>query len=71
MTAILVSDDTLTVQLSSGHRIAGLLPDQVIPRSAVTTVEVVPERRCRNGVPPRAGKAGPGESLTGCLVSPD
>jgi hypothetical protein len=168
MTAILVSDDTLTVRLPPVSKVAGLLRDQVIPRSAVTAVEVVPDglaaarglrapglalpgrrsgasvlahprapvpergrtvvlvthdpsvasfrprarrrrccrdgldsrvevqplvaraaacarsaqsphdtagtrprRRCRNGVPPRAGKAGPGESLTGCLVSPD
>ena len=41
MTAIFVSDDTLTVRLTPVSKVAGLLRDQVIPRSAVTAVEVV------------------------------
>jgi hypothetical protein len=41
MTTILVSDDTLTVRLEPVSKLAGLLRDQVISRSAVTGVEVV------------------------------
>ena len=60
MTAILVSDDTVTVRLEPVSKIAGLLRDQVIPRSAVTTVEVVTD-----GLAAARGLRAPGLAVPG------
>ena len=60
MTAILVSDDTLTVRLTRLSKVAGLLRDQVIPRSAITAVEVVPD-----GLAAARGLRAPGLALPG------
>ncbi len=60
MTTILVSDDTLTVRLTRVSRIAGLLRDQVIPRSAVTSAEVVTD-----GLAAARGLRAPGLAVPG------
>ena len=60
MTAILVSDDTLTVRLTPLSKVAGLLRDQVIPRSVITAVEVVPD-----GLAAARGLRAPGLALPG------
>lgn len=60
MTTIHVSDDTLTVRLAPVSKLAGLLRDQVVPRSAVTTVEVVPD-----GLAAARGVRAPGLALPG------
>lgn len=41
MTSIAVSDDALTVRLPLLSKIAGLLGNQVIPRSAISSADVV------------------------------
>jgi hypothetical protein len=60
MTAILVSDDTVTVQLTPVSKVAGLLRGQVIPRSAVTKVEVVTD-----GLAAARGLRAPGLAIPG------
>ncbi len=60
MSSVIVSDDTVTVRLSLGSRIAGLLRDQVVPRSAVTGVAVVPD-----GLAAARGLRAPGLALPG------
>jgi hypothetical protein len=60
MTAILVSDDILTVRLTPLSKVAGLLRDQIIPRSAITAVEVVPD-----GLAAARGLRAPGLALPG------
>ena len=60
MTSILVSDDTLTVRLTPVSKVAGLLRDQVIPRSAVTAVEVVTD-----GLAAARGLRAPGLAIPG------
>jgi hypothetical protein len=40
MATVHVTDETLTVRLSRGEKISGLLRDVEVPRSAVRTVEV-------------------------------
>ena len=60
MTEILISDDTLTVRLSPVSKVAGLLRDQVIPRSAVTAVDVVTD-----GLAAARGLRAPGLALPG------
>ena len=60
MTAILVSDDTLTVRLTPLSKVAGLLRDQIVPRSAITAIEVVPD-----GLAAARGLRAPGLALPG------
>jgi len=60
MTSILVSDDTLTVRLPRVSKVAGLLRDQVVPRSAVTAVEVVSD-----GLAAARGLRAPGLAIPG------
>ncbi len=60
MTEILVSDDTLTVRLAPVSKVAGLLRDQVIPRSAVTAVDVVTD-----GLAAARGLRAPGLAIPG------
>jgi hypothetical protein len=60
MSSIHVSDDTLTVRLSPLSKLAGLLRDQVVPLSAVTGVEVVPD-----GLAAARGLRAPGLALPG------
>ncbi len=63
MTSIHVSDDTLTVRPALRSRLAGLLRDQVVPRSAVTAVEVVDD-----GLSAVRGLRAPGLALPGRRV---
>ena len=60
MTSILVSDDTLTVRLPRLSRIAGLLRDQVVPRSAITSAEAVSD-----GLAAARGLRAPGLAIPG------
>ena len=60
MSSILVSDDAVTVRLSPLSRIAGLLRDQVVPRTAVTEVEVVDD-----GLSAARGVRAPGLAIPG------
>ncbi|MGY1739642.1 MULTISPECIES: hypothetical protein [unclassified Blastococcus] len=60
MTSILVSDDTLTVRLPRLSRIAGLLRDQVVPRSAIVSAEAVSD-----GLAAARGLRAPGFALPG------
>ena len=60
MTSIHVSDDALTVRLPLASRIAGLLGDQVIPRSAVLSAEVVSD-----GLAAARGLRAPGLAIPG------
>ena len=43
MSTVDVTDTSLTVRLTTAEKVLGLLRDQVVPRSAVTAVEVVPD----------------------------
>ncbi len=60
MSSILVSDHAVTVRLSPLGRIAGLLRDQVVPRTAVTAVEVVDD-----GLSAARGVRAPGLAIPG------
>ena len=60
MTAILVSDDTLTVRLTPLTKLAGLLRNQVVPLTAVTAVDVV-----QDGLAAARGLRAPGLALPG------
>ena len=60
MTAILVADDTLTVRPTPLSKVAGLLRDQIVPRSAITAVDVVPD-----GLAAARGLRAPGLALPG------
>ncbi|MCZ2860844.1 hypothetical protein [Blastococcus sp. VKM Ac-2987] len=60
MTAIHVSDDTLTVRLPRSSRIAGLLRHQVVPRSAITSAEAVAD-----GLTAARGLRAPGLGIPG------
>ena len=43
MSTIEVSATSLSVRLTRGEKLLGLLRDQVVPRTAVTSVDVVPD----------------------------
>ncbi len=60
MTSIHVADDALTVRLPLASRIAGLLGDQVIPRSAILSAEVVSD-----GLAAARGLRAPGLAIPG------
>jgi len=60
MSTIHLSDDTLTVRLAPLTRLAGLLRDQRIPLTAVTSVEVV-----QDGLTAARGLRAPGLALPG------
>ena len=60
MGSILVSADTVTVRLPRASKIAGLLRDQVVPRDAVTGVDVVPD-----GLAAARGLRAPGLAVPG------
>ena len=60
MSTIHLSHDTLTVRLARLTRLAGLLRDQVVPLTAVTAVEVVPD-----GLAAARGLRAPGLALPG------
>ena len=60
MSSIQVSDDVLTVRLAPLTKLAGLVRDQVVPRSAVTAVEVV-----QDGLAAARGLRAPGLALPG------
>ncbi len=60
MTAIHVSDDAVTVRLARSSKVAGLLRDQVIPRSAITSAEVVTD-----GLAAARGLRAPGLAIPG------
>jgi hypothetical protein len=60
MTSILVSADAVTVHLPMASRIAGLLGDQVVPRSAITSAEAVTD-----GLTAARGLRAPGLALPG------
>jgi hypothetical protein len=60
MSTIHVSDDSVTVRLSPVGRIAGLLRDQVVPREAVTSAEVVAD-----GLAAARGLRAPGLAIPG------
>lgn len=60
MSEITVSDAALTVRLSRRDKLLGLLRDQVVPREAITGVEVVPD-----GLAAVKGIRAPGLGLPG------
>ena len=60
MSSIDVSETSLTIHLSPVERVFGVLRDQVVPRSAVTGVEVVPD-----GLSAVRGIRAPGLGLPG------
>lgn len=60
MSTIDVSDTSLTIRLSPVEKVFGLLRDQVVPRDAVTEVEVVPD-----GLSAVRGIRAPGLGLPG------
>ncbi len=60
MTSITISDDAVRVRLPALSRIAGLLRDQVVPRAAVTSAEVVDD-----GLVAARGLRAPGLALPG------
>lgn len=60
MSEITVSEAALTVRLSRKDKLLGLLGDQVVPRTAITGVEVVPD-----GLAAVKGIRAPGLGLPG------
>ncbi|MGY1915187.1 hypothetical protein [Blastococcus sp. SYSU DS0973] len=60
MTSIHVSADALTVRLPLASRIAGLLRDQVVPRSAIISADVVTD-----GLAAARGVRAPGLAIPG------
>ncbi|WP_104523630.1 hypothetical protein [Blastococcus atacamensis] len=60
MTSILVSDEALTVRLPLVSRIAGVLGEQVVPRSAITGADVVTD-----GLAAARGLRAPGLAIPG------
>ena len=60
MTSILVSADALTIRLPLVSKIAGVLGDQVVPRSAITSAEAVTD-----GLAAARGLRAPGLAIPG------
>ena len=60
MSSIVVTDQALTVRPTGFDRVAGLLREQVVPRSAITDVEVVDD-----GLAAARGLRAPGLALPG------
>lgn len=60
MATLEIDDTTLTVQLTRGEKIAGLLGDVTVPRSAVSGVSVV-----ENGLKGLRGMRAPGTGMPG------
>jgi len=63
MSTINVTEEQLTVRLSWLDKALGLLPDQDVPRSAVTSIDVVPD-----GFAAVRGIRAPGSALPGRRV---
>ena len=60
MATVQLTPETLTVHLSRGEKVLGLLRDLTVPRSSVTAVEVVPD-----GLSALRGIRAPGLGLPG------
>ncbi len=60
MSSIVISDTTLRVRLSPVEKVLGLLRDQVVPRNAITAVDVLPD-----GLSAAGGVRAPGLGLPG------
>lgn len=60
MTRTRVEDDTLTLSFTTAEKFAGLLRDQLVPVTAVTHAEVVPD-----GLEAARGLRAPGLALPG------